>query len=163
MELVIIAAIGKNGELGYRNKLLWHISEDLKRFKRLTSGYTVIMGRSTFESIGSKPLPQRRNIVLSRFGSGMHEGVEWAASIDEALGKVRDEEQVFVIGGAKVYEGLLPFSDRMYLTRVHESYRADCYFPEIKPDEWMITEQVNIEDDLQAGVNYSYLTMHRKR
>lgn len=162
MKIAMIAAMGENRELGLNNDLLWHISEDLKRFKRITSGHTVIMGRLTFESIGRRPLPKRRNIVLSRSDSSNYEGVEYASSVDEVLTKVADEDLVFVIGGAKIYELFLPQAAILYLTHVHETYQADCYFPEYPKEDWELIECIDVNDDSQANVNYSYLTLHRK-
>lgn len=161
MKISIIAAYGRNREIGLNNKLLWHISDDLKRFKRITSGHTVIMGRNTYESIGMKALPNRRNIVLSRESKNKGAGVEFARSVNEALALIGDEEEVFIIGGAKIYEQFLPFTDKMYLTRVHESYVADSFFPEFNPDEWKVIERTDIKDDPQAAVNYSYVTLER--
>jgi dihydrofolate reductase len=162
MRIAMIAAMGENRELGMNNDLLWHISDDLKRFKRITSGHTVIMGRQTFESIGSRPLPKRRNIVLSRNTTTDQNDVEYAASVDEVLKKVAEEDLVFVIGGAKIYELFLPQANVLHLTHVHSTYMADCYFPDFPKDEWELVERVDVNDDEQAGVNYSYLTLHRK-
>lgn len=126
MKLAIIAAIGRNRVIGKDGGLPWHISEDLKRFKRLTTGHTVLMGRRTWESLG-KPLSNRRNVVLT---STSIPGVESYSSIDEALEALKGQERVFVIGGAHVYAALLDRADELYLTFVDMEIEGDAYFPE---------------------------------
>lgn len=162
MKLAIIAAIGENRELGLKNKLLWHISDDLKRFKRITSGHTVIMGRKTFESLNCRPLPNRRNIVLTKQNSDTVEGAEFVFSVGEALAKVENEDIVFIIGGGMIYQTFLPLSDMLYLTLVHSTFRADTYFPDIPPEEWEETEHSEVKEAVGEGVKYSYVIMHRK-
>jgi len=161
MKISIIAAYGRNREIGLKNELLWHISEDLKRFKRITSGHAVIMGRLTFDSIGKKALPNRRNIVLSKGSKDETSGVEYARSIPEAIAMVGGEEEVFILGGGKIYEQFLPYTDKMYLTEVHESYTGDSFFPNFDPEEWDVIEMIDVEDDKQAAVNYSFVTLER--
>lgn len=157
----IIAAIGKNHELGKDNKLLWHISADLKRFKKITSGHPVIMGRMTFDSIHNKPLPNRRNIIVTKSAEYYYPGIEIAHSVEEALNKIGIDDEVFILGGASIYEQLLPFAHKMYLTLVDKKFEADTYFPRYDMNEWKTVEQLNITDDNQAGVNYSFLTLQR--
>lgn len=130
----IIVAVAENGTIGDRNALLWHISEDLKRFKALTTGHPVIMGRKTYESLG-RPLPNRTNVVLSRSG-GEFPGCLVARSLDEALALFPDDEELFIIGGAQIYEQALPLADRLYLTRVCHPYEGDTSFPEWDASEW---------------------------
>lgn len=130
----IIVAVAENGTIGDRNALLWHISEDLKRFKALTTGHPVIMGRKTYESLG-RPLPNRTNVVLSRSG-GKFPGCRVARSLDEALALFPDDEELFIIGGAQIYEQALPLADRLYLTRVCHPYEGDTSFPEWDASEW---------------------------
>ncbi|HUI09608.1 MAG TPA: dihydrofolate reductase [Bacteroidota bacterium] len=125
MKLAIIAAVGRNRAIGARGKLPWHLSEDLKRFKRLTTGSAVLMGRKTWESIG-RPLPGRRNVVLS---SSPVPGVETYASADDALRALAALERVFVIGGGSVYAQLLERADEIFLTLVDREVEADTYFP----------------------------------
>jgi len=159
----IIAAIGMNNELGRNNKLLWHISGDLKRFKKITTGFTVIMGRITFHSINNKPLPNRRNIILTR-DKGLHfPNVEIVHSVDEALELVKSESEVFILGGAAVYEQFLPFTDKMYLTKVHREYTADAFFPVYDESGWHVIERKEIVGDEQAGVDYSFVTLKRRK
>jgi dihydrofolate reductase len=157
----IIAAIGKNYELGKNNDLLWHISADLKRFKKITSGHPVIMGRKTFDSINNKPLPNRRNIIITHSVGYSLPGVEIVHSVTEALKKIGDDEEVFILGGATIYEQLLPVSDKMYLTLVDKEYEADTFFPRFDPDQWKTLENISITDDKQAGVKYSFITLQR--
>jgi dihydrofolate reductase len=161
MKLSIIAALGDNYELGFENKLLWHISADLKRFRKITFGHTVIMGRVTFNSIGNKPLSNRRNIIMTRARDRIWAGVEYAASVREAICLIDPEEEVFILGGAAIYEQFLPLVTRMYLTLVHRKYRADTFFPKYDPTEWETIEKIDITGDIQAGVDYSFLTLSR--
>ena len=125
MKLAIIAAIGKNRVIGKDGKIPWHISEDLKRFKRLTTGHTVLMGRKTWESLG-KALPHRRNVVISSRGIP---GMEYYGSVEEALTALKDQERVFVIGGARIYAELLEKADELFLTYVEQDVEGDAYFP----------------------------------
>jgi len=125
VKLAVIAAVGRHRAIGSGGKLPWHISEDLKRFKRLTTGSAVLMGRKTWESIG-RPLPGRRNVVLS---SSPVTGVETYASIEEALHALASSERVFVIGGGNVYAQLLERADELYLTLVDREVEADTFFP----------------------------------
>lgn len=126
MKLALIAAIGRNRVIGKDGVLPWHIPQDLKRFKQLTTGYTVLMGRRTFESLG-KPLPRRRNVVVT---SRPIPGVETFHSVKGALQVLAEEEKVFVIGGARLYGRLLREADELYLTFVHLDVDGDSYFPE---------------------------------
>lgn len=137
MVLSVIVAIADNGVIGGGNELLWHIPDDLKRFKRITSGHSVIMGRKTFESIG-KPLPNRRNIVVTRNLEFYVVGVEVASSLATALEMTKNEAEVFVIGGGEIYRQALPMASKLYITRVHAEYKGDTYFPEIDPQEWQL-------------------------
>ncbi|ERJ63822.1 dihydrofolate reductase [Porphyromonas gingivalis] len=133
----IVVAIAENGAIGYKNDLLWHLPADLKRFKEMTTGHSIIMGSRTFRSLPKGALPNRRNIVLSRTQQDFP-GAEWAASPEVALELVGDEAEAFVIGGAQVYEQMLPFTDKIYLTRVHADFpEADTFFPELDMSEWV--------------------------
>lgn len=125
MKLAIIAAIGKNRVIGKDGKIPWYISEDLKRFKRLTTGHTVLMGRKTWESLG-RALPGRRNVVIS---SHDITGVEHYHTLDAALEALKDQEKVFIIGGARMYAELLERADELYLTHVGQTIDGDAYFP----------------------------------
>jgi dihydrofolate reductase len=132
----IIVAIAENNAIGKDNQLLWHLSDDLKRFKRLTTGHAVIMGRNTFLSLPKGALPNRRNIVITDQPEESFEGCEMAHSIEEALELAGDSDECFVMGGGMVYRQLLPVAGRIYLTKVHQSFDADTFFPEINFAEW---------------------------
>ena len=138
----IIAAIGKNLELGKDNKLLWYIPDDMKRFKMLTMGHPVIMGRTTYQSIG-RPLPGRINIILTRDNSYKAPGCIVAYSLEEALTIARetDDKEVFIIGGGKVYEQAMNIADKLYLTIVEGKFDADTYFPEYSRFEKILSEK----------------------
>jgi dihydrofolate reductase len=132
--LSIIVAVAENGVIGGGNQLLWKLSSDLKRFKELTTGHPIIMGRKTFESIG-RALPNRRNIVVTRQGGYAKEGIETAPSLEDAIMRVAGEPEFFVIGGGELYRQALPHANRIYLTRVHKPFEGDTTFPELGP-EW---------------------------
>ncbi len=155
----IIAAIGKNRELGKDNKLLWHIPEDLKRFKTLTSGHVVIMGRKTFESIG-KPLPNRINIVVTRNRSWTPLGCTVCYSLDDAIEKAKRNlsarGQVFIIGGAEIYKQGIQYADKLYLTLVDKSYpKADVFFPAYSNFAKVILE----EGHFSGKVNFKFIEL----
>lgn len=129
MNISIIAAVGKNLELGKNNELIWHFKEDMKFFKQTTTGHTVIMGRKTFESL-PKALANRRNIVITTNSNYKAEGIETVTSIDEALAMCSDDNEVFVIGGGKIYELMLPYANKLYITEIDDSCSdADTFFP----------------------------------
>jgi dihydrofolate reductase len=152
----MIAAVAENNVIGRNNDLIWHISEDLQRFKKLTLGHPIIMGRQTYESLPVKPLPNRRNIVISRSNSLKAGGVELAKSIEEAIELCREDEEVFVCGGAEIYRLFLPVVDKMYLTHVHKEFDGDTFFPEVDLDDWVITEDSELKFDDKSGLDYSF-------
>ena len=162
MIVSLIAAIGKNREIGYKNDLLWHIPEDLKRFKQITSGHTVIMGRKTFESIDSKPLPRRKNIIVTSQKEFRAAGAEVVHSVEEAMGQARNDGEVFILGGATLYEQFLSLADKLYLTIVNKAYKADTYFPEYNPLHWKTMEQSEIKKDPDSGIEYYFVTLAGK-
>lgn len=135
METAIIVAIGNNNAIGKDNRLLCHLPDDLKHFKAITSGHTVIMGRNTFLSLPNGALPKRRNIVLT-FDDETFEDCETAQSIEDALTLCKGEEKVFFIGGASVYRQTFPLVDKLYLTFIHHTFEADTFFPVINFSEW---------------------------
>jgi len=145
MSLSVIVAVAENGVIGRDNALPWHISEDLRYFKQTTLGKPVIMGRKTFESIG-KPLPGRTNIVVSRNPDWRAQGVETAASLEEALRHCPDSE-VFVIGGASLFAEALGKAQRLYLTEVHRAYDGDVRFPQWRRDQWREVARRRVETD----------------
>jgi dihydrofolate reductase len=148
----IIVAIAENHAIGKENKLLWHISEDLKRFKKLTTGHTLIMGRNTFLSLPNGALPNRRHIVISDVKGESFEGCEMAASIEEAVHLAGSEDECFVIGGGMVYAQFLPLAGKLYLTQVHASFEADTFFPEIDFSTW----QAGYSEKVDAGEKNQY-------
>ncbi len=158
----IIAALGRNREIGTGNALLWRIPDDLRRFKQLTLGHPVILGRATFESILAglgKPLPGRTTIVITRDPDWRFEGVETAHSINEALQKAREKHpEIFVCGGAQVYTAALPFTDTLYLTHIDAAQPADAFFPEY---EQAFSTEIFSEDREWQGLKYRWVTVVR--
>ena len=147
MILSIVVAIALDGAIGRGNDLLWHLPADLKRFKELTTGHTILMGRKTFDSLPRGPLPNRRNIGVSRSLTA-REGVEVYPTIKEALKACESDEEVFIIGGGEIYRQLLPHTDRIYLTRVQATFPdAEVFFPELDPSEWSETASVTFPRD----------------
>ncbi len=145
MEIVIVAAVGNNGVIGVDGGIPWRIPEDLARFKRITMGGALVMGRTTFESIGS-PLPGRTNIVLTRRPDWSHEGVVVARSLDEAVKVAASSgEDVFVAGGAEVYREAMEIADRMELTEVDQAPNGDTWFPQVDRDRWEETARESHE------------------
>lgn len=153
-EIIIIAAIAENGVIGKDNNIPWHISDDLKRFKKITMGYPVIMGRKTWESMDGRPLPGRKNIVLTRQQNYPAVGCELFGSINEAVDHCADLEKVFIIGGTTIYATGLKIADTLELTRVHRQVEGDTYFPEVDFSKWK-----KVSEEKQNG--FSYLTYKR--
>lgn len=161
MIVSIVVAIAENNAIGKDNQLLWHLPADLKHFKQVTTGNTIIMGRKTFDSIG-KPLPNRRNIVMTRTTGLQIQGVEVTANIEDALARCAAEEEVFIIGGAEIYKSTMDITNRIYLTRVHQSYEADAFFPEIDFNLWNETDIEKHLPDEKNHVAYTFSTLSRK-
>lgn len=160
MIISIVVAIAQNNAIGKNNQLLWHLPKDLKHFKDITSGHTVIMGRKTYESVG-KPLPNRRNIIITRQNIVI-DGCEVVNSIEEALKLCTGETEVFIVGGAEIYKQAMALTDRIYLTIVHQEFDADTYFPEIKETIWKETERQDHESDEKHLFPYSFITLERR-
>ena len=162
MEKCIIVAISDNNAIGRDNQLLWHISEDLKFFKRTTLGCPVIMGRKTFESIG-RPLPKRTNIVASRSGYAAPEGVVVVGSLDEAFASVPgDVERAFVIGGGQIYAQAMSDMDRLIVTHVHTVIEdADTFFPPIDPEVWKVADRSEMYHDEESGYDFEFVEYTR--
>ena len=160
MVLSIIVAASENQVIGRDNALIWHVSADLKRFRQLTTGHTIIMGRKTFESIG-RALPQRRNIVISRNPDFRAENCEVAGSLADALKMAEKEDEVFIIGGGSVYNEFWLGADRLYLTLVHTVTKGDTFIPAVEPEEWEMT----VRQDFRAGekddFDYSFINYRR--
>ncbi|TDG34956.1 dihydrofolate reductase [Pedobacter changchengzhani] len=160
--LSIAVAVGENFEIGKNNQLLWHMPADLKYFKQTTSGHTVIMGRKTFDSVG-KPLPNRRNIIITRDKNLKIDGVEVANSFDEAIEITKNEEQqVFIIGGSEIYRQALPSTTTLYLTTIHNSFDADTFFPEFNKNEWEVISKQAHKADEKNKFDYTFEVLKRK-
>lgn len=157
----IVVAIAQNNAIGCENKLLWHIPDDLKRFKRITLGHTIVMGMMTYQSLPFKPLPGRKNIVMTRQQPVELPGCLVAHSVEEALDLLDNEQENFVIGGAQIYDAFLPFTNKLILTIVHKDFQADTFFPEIDFSLWKETAREDILDTGTLGFDYSYITYER--
>ena len=165
VRIALIVAMAENRVIGRGGDLPWRISADLKHFKAKTLGKPIVMGRKTFESIG-KPLPGRANIVVTRGGASVPDGVELVGDIDAALEIARERaresgaDEIMIIGGAALYEAMLPRADRLYLTEIHEAVSGDTVFPEIDTGEWQEVEREDRDDIHSAPV--SFVTLDRK-
>ncbi len=164
--LSLIVAMSENLVIGINNALPWHLSNDLKYFKRITMGKPIVMGRKTYESIG-RPLPGRRNIVISRQENLQYDGVDCVSTIDSAvtLGEniafVEGHEEIMVIGGAQIYQQALPIADRLYITHVHSDVAGDAFFPEV---DWSLYKEISREKHFAEGPNpydYSFVVYDR--
>lgn len=159
--LTLIAAVAANGVIGGNNELLWHLPEDMKRFKALTQGHPVIMGRKTWESLPEKfrPLPNRRNLVISRNAAYEATGAEVFTSVAAARSACADSTQVFVIGGAEIYTQALPEADCLELTELHQAFEGDAFFPALVEEEWRV-----IHRDCHAhnGMDFDFVTYERR-
>jgi len=163
MTVSIIAALGTNNVIGRDNQLPWHMPADLKRFKALTSGHHLLMGRRTYESVGT-PLPGRITVVISRSPDYAPAGVAVARSLDEAISKAEaaGDPEIFVGGGTQIFEQALHRADRMYLTRVHAEPEGDTFFPEFDDvNEWKLVDAEHYEADERNPYPYSFLTYER--
>ncbi|MCF8224405.1 MAG: dihydrofolate reductase [Bacteroidales bacterium] len=152
----IIVAIAENNAIGKDNKLLWHLSDDLKRFKKITSGHAVMMGRNTYLSLPKGALPNRRNIVITNIENEKFEGCEMAYSLEEGLELAGTGEECFVMGGGMVYRQLLPIAGKLYLTRVHHTFDADTFFPEIDPSHWKEVESEFVDADAKNDFPHTF-------
>ena len=157
----IIVAIAQNGTIGDKNSLLWHIKEDMRFFRTTTSGHAVVMGRKTFESLGSRPLPKRTNIVITR-ADREFEGALTAHSLEEAIRLAEGDEEIFIIGGAQIYREALRVADRMYITRVMHDYEGDTSFPDIDLSEWELVAEEKHDRGEEYEYPFAFLTYERK-
>ncbi|MBO7314305.1 MAG: dihydrofolate reductase [Alistipes sp.] len=157
----IIVAIAQNGTIGDKNSLLWHIKEDMRFFRTTTSGHAVVMGRKTFESLGSRPLPKRTNIVITR-ADRVFEGALTAHSLEEAIRLAEGDEEIFIIGGAQIYREALRIADRMYITRVMHDYEGDTSFPDIDLSEWELVAEEKHDRGEEYEYPFAFLTYERK-
>ncbi|WP_120489705.1 dihydrofolate reductase [Bergeyella cardium] len=158
----IIVAMGRNNAIGKGNQLLWHLPKDLKHFKELTSGHPIIMGRKTYESIG-KPLPNRTNIVVSRKKDWFQEGVLIVGSLKEALKFAKKiDENIFIIGGGKVYEQTINLADKLEITLVDAEIDGDTFFPKINPEKWIKVQETHHHKDEKHAYDFSFQTFIKK-
>ena len=159
--LTLIAAAGENNELGKDNDLVWHLPDDFRRFKKLTTGHYIIMGRKTFNSF-PKTLPNRTHVVLTRRENYKKEGVIVVHSIERAIQVSEEDPQPFVIGGGEIYELAMDYADRIELTRVHGTFEADTFFPEIDESKWNLISEEFHDKDEKHNYAFTYLTYERK-
>ena len=158
-KISIIVAMSKNNVIGANNALLWHISEDLKRFKSLTMGKPIIMGRKTFDSIG-RPLPGRKNIVITRNTDLKIKGVNVVSSLDNVFSLIKDEEQVFVIGGEEIYRIFLDHATHLYVTEIDSVLEGDAYFPQFSANYWQeISREKSVNEE---GLHFSFVDYQRQ-
>jgi dihydrofolate reductase len=163
MKLSLIVAIASNRVIGLDNKMPWHLSADLKKFKKITMGAPILMGRKTHESIGLA-LPGRTNIIISRnlaYQPLAETGCLVFNDIEKALESCRESSEVFVIGGSDFYKSMLPIADTLYLTQIHQEFLGDTFFPELNFDEWTEVEREDINDDPDVAFSYSFLKLEK--
>ena len=158
---IMIAAVAENNALGKNNDLLWHLPNDFKRFKLLTSGHHIIMGRKTFESF-PKPLPNRTHIIITREKEYKAEGCIIVDSIEKALAVCPKDQDNYIIGGGEIYLLGLPYADTLDITRVHHSFEADTYFPDIDSEKWELSESVFNSKDDRHNYDFTFQTFLRK-
>ena len=159
----MIAAVAENLAIGKDNDLLWHLRDDLKRFKKLTSGHKVVMGSRTYFSMKIRPLPDRENIILTSKPSDMFPGCVVVRTIEEALGIFDDDRENFILGGGKVYARFMPHADKMYITLVHAAFDADTFFPRIDRRQWKLAEQEEHKADENNEYDTTFLIYVRKK
>lgn len=161
--LSLIVAKAKNNVIGKDNQLIWHLPEDLKRFKKLTTGHTIIMGRKTFESLG-RVLPNRKHIIFSQNPDFKvaDENVEVVHSLLQIQELIEGPEESFVIGGAMIYNFLMPYVKKMYITQIDKEFEGDTFFPKINEEEWKIVEREKGVKDEKNNLDYEFITYERK-
>lgn len=161
--ITIIAAIAQNSALGLNNDLIWHLPADLKRFKKITTGHHILMGRNTFESIG-KPLPNRTTIIITRNENYTKEGCLVANSLEEALKMAQEDEHIFIIGGAQIYKYAIEndLVDALDITQVHNEFEADVFFPEIDKSIWEVVVKEDFIADEKNKFDYSFVRYQKK-
>jgi dihydrofolate reductase len=160
-KISIIVAVAKNFAIGRNNQLLWHIPADLKRFKKITSGHQVIMGKLTYESLPIRPLPDRRNIVITDKPGELFEGCATVYSVEEALDLCGESEESFIIGGGSIYRQFLPFCNKLYITMVNKEFEADTFFPQVDLNKWRLLEREDHDPDGNIDFSYSFLTFEK--
>jgi len=161
VKVTLVVAVSSNWVIGQNNKLLWHLPNDLRHFKNITTGGTIIMGRKTFESIG-KPLPNRVTIVISTQKDFDAKGAIVVNSLELALEKCKHKDEVFIVGGGEIYKVALPIAQQIYLTQVQQSFDGDTYFPEIDFSQWVVTKSESFDVDDKHPFAYKFITLIRK-
>jgi dihydrofolate reductase len=159
MKISLIVAMAKNRVIGDRGVMPWHLSADLKKFRKITTGFPVIMGRKTYQSIG-RPLPNRTNIIISRDTDYSAEGCLVFNDLNEALSHACElANEVFIIGGSTLYEALLPVADSLYITQIHQEFAGDTWFPVFDKHDWTEVSHEDIDDDASVPFSYSFLQL----
>lgn len=158
----MVAAAAENNALGKENDLVWHLPDDFKRFKRITSGHHIIMGRKTFESF-PKLLPNRTHIIITRKKDYQPEGTIVVNSLEDALNSTGNDDEVFIIGGGEIYKLAIEKADKIELTRVHGTFEADTFFPEIDPEKWQISSEEFHPKDEKHEYSFTYITYERRK
>lgn len=161
-QISIIVAAASNNAIGKDNDLLWHISRDLKRFKELTQGHYIVMGKKTYFSLPKRPLPNRTSMIITDVADEEIDGCLMAYSIEDAISKMDADRENFIIGGGSIYTQFLEHANKIYLTRVNEEFEADTFFPEFSLKEWKLDEKIEVSDDTQNNFTYSFETYVRK-
>jgi dihydrofolate reductase len=159
--ITVIAAVAENNALGKENQLLWHLPDDFKRFKTLTSGHYIIMGRKTFESF-PKPLPNRTHVIISRQANYQPEGCIVVNSLEQAIEACPKTEEVFIIGGGEIYRQSIAVADKLDLTKVHATFEADTYFPEVDLSQWRLVFEEYHPKDERHDFAFTFQTYFRK-
>ncbi|NOZ46744.1 MAG: dihydrofolate reductase [Chlorobi bacterium] len=161
MIISIIVAVAENNVIGYKNQLIWHLPADLKRFKQITSGHYIIMGRKTYESVG-KPLPNRTNIIITSNKNYKAEGCYIVHSLEEAINFANGQKEVFILGGGTVYKQAIDIADKLYITRIHKDFVGDTFFIEIDRDKWQLDMEEIHQPDEKNKLAYSFRNYIRK-
>ena len=155
-DISIIVAIASNNAIGKDNDLLWHISKDLLRFKEITKGHYIVMGKRTYYSLPVRPLPNRTSLIITDIANEVIDNCLMAYSIEDAVNKMDTSNENFIIGGGSIYKQFMPLANKLYITRVHKDFEADTFFPDISLDEWELISQENITDDPQNNFFYTF-------
>ena len=162
MILTLIVAIAQNGVIGRDNDLIWKLPVDLQHFKDLTLGHTIIMGRKTWESIGSRPLPKRTHIVISRNSNYKADGALVVTSLKEAILNIKNDDQPFIVGGAQIYKEALQLVNRLEITHVHHSFDGDTFFPEWNKENWKLVSEMKHHKDDRHAYDFTFSRYDRK-
>ena len=162
MKISLIVAMASNRIIGQDGQMPWHLSADLKRFKQITMGHPIIMGRKTYEAIG-RPLPGRTNIIISRSSAYQPEGCVLVNSVEAAIEHGCNlSDEVFVIGGAEIYKAALPLADNLYITQINKEFEGDTFFPEIDYKDWVEEQREEVSDNRAAGFSYSFVKLQKR-